>query len=168
MEHKLKHAKEELNKIVNTKVFSRGNNLIYELDKGARQLRLIKDNIYALESATKEKVKLYYEKDLSDVRMQLSELKMNFERFRNNMEASLKEQVHENICAIETRMKVSLQKEDPNRKFESKEAELRDKYDQLLRPTQGGGNDKTNVAMLFEMERLKESERASREELLKI
>jgi hypothetical protein len=36
MEYKLKHAKEELNKIVNTKVFSRGNNLIYELDRSAR------------------------------------------------------------------------------------------------------------------------------------
>ena len=32
LEGKLKTAKIELNKIVNTKVFSRGNNLIYELD----------------------------------------------------------------------------------------------------------------------------------------
>lgn len=72
LEHKLKHAKEELNKIVNTKVFSRGNNLIYELDRSARQLRLIKDNIYDLESGVKEKVKLYYEKDLSDTRHQLA------------------------------------------------------------------------------------------------
>ena len=36
LEHKLKHAKEELNKIINTKVFSRGNNLIYELDISTR------------------------------------------------------------------------------------------------------------------------------------
>jgi len=36
MERKLQHAKLELNKIVNTKVFSRGNNLIYELDKSNR------------------------------------------------------------------------------------------------------------------------------------
>ena len=72
LEHKLKHAKEELNKIVNTKVFSRGNNLIYELDRSARQLRLIKDNIYDLESGVKDKVKLYYEKDLSDTRHQLA------------------------------------------------------------------------------------------------
>lgn len=36
LEYKLKHAKEEINKIVNTKVFSRGNNLIYELDRTAR------------------------------------------------------------------------------------------------------------------------------------
>lgn len=91
MEYKLKHAKEELNKIVNTKVFSRGNNLIYELDKSARQLRLIKDNIYSLETGVKEKVKLYYEKDLSDTRMQLSELKSNFAKFRDNLSASIKD-----------------------------------------------------------------------------
>jgi hypothetical protein len=32
LEGKLKTAKIEMNKIINTKVFSRGNNLIYELD----------------------------------------------------------------------------------------------------------------------------------------
>ena len=36
LESKLKHAKEELNKIINTKVFARGNNLIYELDMSTR------------------------------------------------------------------------------------------------------------------------------------
>jgi uncharacterized phage infection (PIP) family protein YhgE len=128
MEHKLKHAKEELNKIVNTKVFSRGNNLIYELDKSARQLRLIKDNIHALESGVKEKVKLYYEKDLNDTRMQLSELKQNFAKFRENLSASVKNQVHDNIMAMEHEMKVKIKRDDPNQKFESREAELRDKY----------------------------------------
>ena len=32
MEAKLKKAKDELNRIVNTRVFARGNQLIYELD----------------------------------------------------------------------------------------------------------------------------------------
>ena len=128
MEYKLKHAKEELNKIVNTKVFSRGNNLIYELDKSARQLRLIKDNIHALESGVKEKVKLYYEKDLNDTRMQLSELKLNFAKFRDNLSASVKDQVHDNIMSMESELKVKNRKEDLNQKFDSKEAELRDKY----------------------------------------
>ena len=97
LEAKLKHAKEEINKIVNTKVFSRGNNLIYELDKSARQLRLIKDNIYSLESGVKEKVRLYYEKDLSDTRMLLAEVKNNFGRYRENMSSSLKADVADNI-----------------------------------------------------------------------
>lgn len=36
LEGKLRTAKTEMNKIVNTKVFSRGNNLIYELDMSTR------------------------------------------------------------------------------------------------------------------------------------
>jgi len=36
LETKLRTAKQEMNKIVNTKVFSRGNNLIYELDMTTR------------------------------------------------------------------------------------------------------------------------------------
>lgn len=64
LEHKLKHAKEELNKIINTKVFSRGNNLIYELDMSTRQLRLMKDNVFSVEKNLKEKIRLYFDKDL--------------------------------------------------------------------------------------------------------
>ena len=64
LENKLKHAKEELNKIINTKVFSRGNNLIYELDMSTRQHRLMKDNVFLLEKDLKEKIWLYFKKDL--------------------------------------------------------------------------------------------------------
>lgn len=73
MENKLKHAKEELNKIINTKVFSRGNNLIYELDISSRQLRLMKDNVFLLEKGLKEKIRLYFDKDLEQTRVLLDE-----------------------------------------------------------------------------------------------
>lgn len=36
MENKMQQAKAEMNKIINTKVFSRGNNLVYELDLTTR------------------------------------------------------------------------------------------------------------------------------------
>lgn len=64
MEYKLRHAKDELNKIVNTKVFSKGNSLIYELDHTTRQLRLIKDNVSTLEQQLKDKIRLSFDKDL--------------------------------------------------------------------------------------------------------
>lgn len=32
MEEKLKHAKNEIDKIINTKVFSKGNSMVYEMD----------------------------------------------------------------------------------------------------------------------------------------
>lgn len=173
LESKLKHAKEELNKIVNTKVFSRGNNLIYELDKSARQLRLIKDNLFSLESGVKEKVKLYFEKDLSDVRMQLTEMKINFHKYRENMSANLKADVADNISQIEVRMKARLEKEEFPKNFKTKAEMLTDKYSQLLKSSNQNsgdsyGRDGNNTALLFEMERLKESEAEAREELLAI
>ena len=82
LEHKLKHAKEELNKIINTKVFSRGNNLIYELDIITRQHRMIKDNIFGLEKNVKDKVRLYFDKDLEQTRVLLEEQKKKFAEYQ--------------------------------------------------------------------------------------
>lgn len=66
LENKLRVAKQEMNKIVNTKVFSRGNNLIYELDMTTRQLRLLKDNVFLMEKNLTEKIKLCYDRKLDE------------------------------------------------------------------------------------------------------
>jgi len=68
LEGKLKHAKGELQKIVNTKVFARGNNLIYELDRSTRQLRLMKDGVFVLEKGLRESIRLRFDKDLEVAR----------------------------------------------------------------------------------------------------
>lgn len=81
MEHKLRHAKDELNKIVNTKVFSKGNSLIYELDHTARQLRLIKDNIYTMEGKLKDQIRLSFDKDLEQARLELAESRKKFSEY---------------------------------------------------------------------------------------
>ena len=73
LENKLRTAKQEMNKIVNTKVFSRGNNLIYELDMTTRQLRLLKDNVFLLEKNLTEKIKLCYDRELDQARMRLAD-----------------------------------------------------------------------------------------------
>jgi hypothetical protein len=38
-----------LDKLINSKMYEKGNNLIYELDHMSRQLRLFKDNVFTLE-----------------------------------------------------------------------------------------------------------------------
>lgn len=78
LENKLSTAKIEMNKIVNTKVFSRGNNLIYELDMTNRQLRMLKDNIFLLEKNLTEKIKLCYDRELDQTRMQLADFRHQF------------------------------------------------------------------------------------------
>lgn len=73
LESKLKHAANELTRIVSTKVFTRGNNLIFELDHSNRQLRLMKDAIYDMERKLKEKIRLRFDKDLESTRLELKE-----------------------------------------------------------------------------------------------
>lgn len=105
LEHKLKHAKEELNKIINTKVFSRGNNLIYELDMSTRQLRLMKDNVFSVEKNLKEKIRLYFDKDLEQTRVLLSEQKRKFAGYKETLNSHMRENVTANINHIDAVMK---------------------------------------------------------------
>ena len=105
LENKLKHAKEELNKIINTKVFSRGNNLIYELDMATRQLRLMKDNVFSVEKGLKEKIRLYFDKDLEQTRILLAEQKRKFKEYQLTLNSYMRENVTENINYIDEVMK---------------------------------------------------------------
>ena len=69
LENKLQTANLEMLKIVNARVFSKGNNLIYELDVINRQLRLLKDHIFMLEKNLTEKIRLCYDRELDQTRM---------------------------------------------------------------------------------------------------
>ena len=75
-----------MNKIVNTKVFSRGNNLIYELDMTTRQLRLLKDNVFLLEKNLTEKIKLCYDRELDQARMRLADFGHQFREYAKYVE----------------------------------------------------------------------------------
>jgi predicted deacetylase len=105
LEHKLKHAKEELNKIINTKVFSRGNNLIYELDMSTRQLRLLKDNVFSLEKGLKEKIRLHFDKDLTQTRVLLDEQKRKFSAYQDTLNSHMRARVTEEVNYIEQTMR---------------------------------------------------------------
>lgn len=78
MEEKLKHAKKELDKIINTKVFSRGSQLIYELDMTTRQLRLMKDNVFTLEKKLSDKIYITFQKELDNTKLTLEETQKKF------------------------------------------------------------------------------------------
>ena len=49
--------------------------------------------------------------------MQLNEIRMNFNKYRDNMSANLKADVADNISQIEVRMKARLEKDETNKKF---------------------------------------------------
>jgi hypothetical protein len=105
LEGKLRHAKQEMNKIVNTKVFSRGNNLVYELDMTTRQLRLVKDNMFLMEKNLTEKIKLCYDKELDTTRSTLKNVQMGLLDYQKTVEQTVKAEVRENVNKIDAVMK---------------------------------------------------------------
>ena len=109
-----------MNKIVNTKVFSRGNNLIYELDMSTRQLRMLKDNIFLMERNLTEKIKLCYDTDLDRSRMLLADYKKQLLEGRQKLASDVKGDVRKLQNAIDEEMKekvrtyIDLDKKTPN------------------------------------------------------
>ena len=187
MEHKLRHAKDELNKIVNTKVFSKGNQMIYELDHTSRQLRLIKDNIYTMEGHLKEQIRLSFDKDLEQGRLQLGETRKKFAEYQRTLNSHMEADSQMNRNELEVELKRLVQRKnepiDPNAPKDN--AQLFDDYSHLLQgeakkeykeaQLSGTPQDKARIynnkeleLILREMDRLKFSEKEARDELLEM
>lgn len=105
MESKLKKAKEELNRIVNTRVFARGNQLIYELDHTQRQLRLVKDNVYQMEKLLKDSIRLNFDKDLERARLELEESRKKFSEYQQTLNSHMKADITRNFNELDAEMK---------------------------------------------------------------
>ena len=123
-----------MNKIVNTKVFSRGNNLIYELDMATRQLRMLKDNIFLMERNLTEKIKLCYDTDLDQSRMLLADYKKQLQEGRQKLSSDVKRDVRAIQNEIDEIMKKKvltyreLDKKTPNQEaLEEYQKKMREK-----------------------------------------
>ena len=80
MELRIDNTRENLDKIINSKMYQKGNDLIYELDHVNRQLRLFKDNIYALERELRSNIRSEFADTL---RKQLREIDTTKKRFKD-------------------------------------------------------------------------------------
>ena len=105
MEEKLKHARKELDKIIRTKVFAKGNQLVYELDTSTRQLRLIKDNVFCMEKKLSDKIRLNFDRELDQRAMELEQCKRKFAEFQQNINSRVMADVRENVNGIDALMK---------------------------------------------------------------
>lgn len=105
MEHKLSQGKSELDKIIRTKVFSRGKQLVYELDLSARQLRLLKENVFQMEKRLSDQIYVSFERELNQTRMELSECRKKFAEYQTAMATVVNADVRENINSIDAIMK---------------------------------------------------------------
>lgn len=57
LEHRISAIGTNLENIIDSRLFEKGNQLIYELDSSNRLLQLFKRNFYGLESTLTEKIK---------------------------------------------------------------------------------------------------------------
>lgn len=57
LEQRIANTQENLDKLINSKMYEKGNQLIYELDNVNRQLKLFKDNVYIMEKELNSKIR---------------------------------------------------------------------------------------------------------------
>jgi len=57
LEFRISKTQENLDKLINSKMYEKGNHLIYELDNVNRQLRLFKDNVHIMEKELNSKIR---------------------------------------------------------------------------------------------------------------
>lgn len=184
LETKLRTAKQEMNKIVNTKVFSRGNNLIYELDMTTRQLRLLKDNIFLLEKNLTEKIKLCYDRELDETRMRLADFRGAFKDYKEGVSQEITARVRAEVNGIDATMKAKAalfsDTSQPTRRqqalaeHQAKQINVNNttlNIDNLIINSDGSvaqGGGPADPKLLEELEELKKNEAEARAEVLRL
>ena len=63
---KLRMMHDNITRIVNSKVYEKGNGLIFELDRALREVKFYKDHVKDFEDEMKEFVKVEFKKQLND------------------------------------------------------------------------------------------------------
>ena len=66
LKHKIRIMHENITRTVNSKIYEKGNGLIFELDRGLREVRFYKDHINTFEKEMKEFVHDQFRKALDD------------------------------------------------------------------------------------------------------
>ena len=74
-----------------------------------RQLRMMKDNVFSLEKGLKEKIRLYFDKDLEQTRSLLHAKAQKFNSYQLTLNSHMRENVTENINYIDEVMKARVE-----------------------------------------------------------
>ena len=85
LENRIAKTQENLDKLINSKMYEKGNMLIYELDNVNRQLKLFKDNIFILEKEMNLRIHNEYQKTMRDNKSKMFELSRLFKDFKDSV-----------------------------------------------------------------------------------
>lgn len=79
--------------MINSKMYEKGNQLIYELDNVNRQLRLFKDNVYLMEREIKTQLRDEFQEFFRKQQTKLDEAVFKFKQFRDDIQLDVGEEV---------------------------------------------------------------------------
>jgi hypothetical protein len=78
LESRIANTQENLDKLINSKMYEKGNQLIYELDNVNRQLKLFKDNIFIMEKELKKNIHSDFKEELRRQRIDMEHIRERF------------------------------------------------------------------------------------------
>lgn len=85
LENRITKTQENLDKLINSKMYEKGNLLIYELDNVNRQLKLFKDNVFILEKEMNLRIHNEYQKTMRDNKSKMFELSRVFKEYKDSV-----------------------------------------------------------------------------------
>jgi hypothetical protein len=85
LEKRIANTQDNLDKLINSKMYEKGNQLIYELDNVNRQLKLFKDNVFILEKEMNLRIHSEYRKTMRDNKSKMFELGKLFKDFKDSI-----------------------------------------------------------------------------------
>lgn len=85
LENRITKTQDNLDKLINSKMYEKGNLLIYELDNVNRQLKLFKDNVFILEKEMTLRIHNEYQKTMRDNKSKMFELSRLFRDFKDSV-----------------------------------------------------------------------------------
>lgn len=87
-------------------MFSKGNQMIYELDLTARELQTLKDHYYIMEKSLREEIRLDFMSDLNNKGVMIRKQKDDFHDFRKQINNELSEEIATQINDLDQLVKM--------------------------------------------------------------
>ena len=91
----------DIDKMINAKMTEKGSNMIYELDNSAKELRMMKDNIFLMEKMMREEIHKDYSEQLIFKDNQIKKLRESFKSYKNELNEDIKADIDREQSEIE-------------------------------------------------------------------
>ena len=105
LERRLAEQVRVVDKMVNSRMYEKGNAIVYELDQANRSLKLLKDNIHTMEDRIRKEIDWSYRNKLHHRETALYQETRKFTDFKESFKTKMDQQVSENQKQIREAIK---------------------------------------------------------------